>query len=60
MFFLMDIDVMQTSRLRPRICRSAMVDKQPGRDGLREILALCSSPSKLENVFRARSGVYPQ
>src|SRR5689334_10279581 len=55
----MDVDVAQTSRLRLRRCRSARVDKRPGQDGPSEIPVLCSSPSKLENVFRAQSSVCP-
>ena len=47
-------DVMQTSYLRLRRYRSAMVEKRSGRDGPGEKFALSSRPNKPENAFPAR------
>ena len=49
-------DVTQTSRLCLRRCRSATVEKRPGRDGPGESFALCSSSNKPESTFQGRSG----
>ena len=56
--WLMD-DVTQTCCVRLLKCRSAMVEKRPGRDGPGEIFALCSSPNKPQSEFSARPGAYP-